>query len=125
VKAFIFAAMIVLAGSTPARAAEITAPKVSVTFVLPDGSSRSTSLTDVESRQLLGETSEYTVEWWVRAARAKLSLPGVILGDDGSEAKSAVSVASGTSGGDQTWTLPNAKHDIPHISVAYERSKNQ
>ena len=124
-KALIIAAMTVLAGSSLAQAAEITAPKVAVEFVLPDGSTRATDLTADESRELLGDTSEYTVECWVRAARAKLSLPSIILGDDGSEAKAAISVAASTSDGDQTWTLPNAKHDLPRITVAYERARTQ
>jgi len=120
VKTFVIAASVLILGAPAAGATELQKSRVQVSFRLPDGTTRSTVLTAEQARSLAGAADEYRIEWWLRAARAELSIPDVFsCGTGGPEIKSVVSV-SGTETPDDAWSLIQPRHDLPHVSLAYE-----
>ena len=124
-KTFIIAASVLCSGALTAVATELQESRVQVSFHLPDGSTHFTVLTDKEARSLAGAADEYRIEWWLRAARAQLSIPDAFSCETGGrELKSVVSV-SGTETPDDTWSLIQPRHELPHVSVAFESNSCQ
>ena len=79
---------------------------VAVSFVFPDGVTKSTQLTDGEVRNLVHENFGYMIEWWVRGAIAKLKLSTEIsVVDPQSKAKAVTSVDGVANGPNGRWVL--------------------
>ena len=60
---------------------ELRAVMADFTFNLPDGSSKSTSLTEDEVRSLVGADREYQIHWWVHGAELKLAIDPIAFAD--------------------------------------------
>src|SRR5262245_39192212 len=83
-----------------------TEATVPVSFVFPDGATKSTELTDREVQDLLHENFGYMIEWWVRGALTKLKLPYVItVVDQTTKAKAVTSIAGVANGTAGQWVL--------------------
>jgi len=96
----VFLASGALSAATPADR------PVAVSFVFPNGVTRSTELTEAEVRSLLHENFGYMIEWWVRGALVKLSLPHVItVVDQQSKAKAVTSINGIANGSSGRWVL--------------------
>jgi hypothetical protein len=115
------AAVVFLCGAPTTVATELQESGVEVSFRLPDGAIRSIILSQEKALSVAGPNGEYHVDWWIRAARTKLSIPSVIACTTGGpELRSVVTVSEGSDALDDTWSLLQPRHDLPQVSVAYE-----